>query len=167
MPKVDKDTYEIWKQYESIAMHFNDLISKIRLQAIGGVGTISIVVGFFSKDISECSRWIILGFAFLMLIFVWVSIWLLDCLYYSRLLAGAVKAVIHIEKISKASEDVEELCMSQYIEDAVKGDTSKLTSDVNYKWKSRKGIILFYSIVLVALMLFSLICFVKHLLVAC
>src|SRR4051812_49004908 len=75
MPKVDKETYEIWKQYESIAMHFNDLLSKIRLQALGGVGTISVIVGVFSKDISECSRWIILGFAFVMLSILWINIW--------------------------------------------------------------------------------------------
>ena len=38
-PALDPQLVEIWKKYEDIAMHFNDLIMRWRLQAMGSCGS--------------------------------------------------------------------------------------------------------------------------------
>ncbi len=45
--------FEAWKQYESIAMHFNELIARFRLQALGGTATIAAVGALYSKNLSD------------------------------------------------------------------------------------------------------------------
>lgn len=39
--KEGTDVFEVWTKYEDIAMHFNDLLIKLRTQALGGVAAIS------------------------------------------------------------------------------------------------------------------------------
>ena len=41
--------FELWSKYEEIAMHFNDLIVKIRTQALGAVAAITTIAGVLSK----------------------------------------------------------------------------------------------------------------------
>jgi len=40
---------ELWEKYEEIAMHFNDLLIRLRTQALGGVAALSTLVGLFAK----------------------------------------------------------------------------------------------------------------------
>jgi hypothetical protein len=42
--------FELWEKYEQIAMHFNDLLIKLRTQALAGVAAISAIVGVFAKS---------------------------------------------------------------------------------------------------------------------
>jgi hypothetical protein len=39
----------LWKEYEGVAMHFNELLIRLRTQALGGVAAISAITGFLSS----------------------------------------------------------------------------------------------------------------------
>jgi len=114
--------FEVWKEYESIAMHFNELLIKLRIQALGGIAAISALVGFLSKgDTPEDFRWGILAGVFFILALFWIAIWFLDFRYYNRLLLGAVAAIFQVEKKSKTHTHMQELELSHIVEQAVRG----------------------------------------------
>jgi len=119
--------FEVWKEYENIAMHFNELLIKLRMQALGGIAAISALVGFLSKgDTPEDFRWGILASVFFILVLFWVAIWFLDFRYYNRLLLGAVAAIFQIEEKSKTHTHIQELELSHIVEQAVRGKTKGL-----------------------------------------
>lgn len=141
------DIFKVWKEYESIAMHFNELIIQLRVRALGGVAAISALVGLFSKgDTPEDFRWGILVSAFFLLCFVWIAIWLLDLRYYNRLLIGAVRAILEVEKLSEQHVKIKKLNMSHRIEEAVSGNFSGLGKEPF--WSGRYW---FYILVFIAL----------------
>lgn len=143
------DIFEVWKEYEGIAMHFNELIIQLRVRALGGVAAISALVGFFSKgDTPKDFRWGILASVFVLLCFVWIAIWLLDIFYYNRLLMGAVRAILEIEKLSEQYVKIKKLNMSHRIEETVSGDFSGLGKEP--LWSGRRW---FYLLVFIALLL--------------
>lgn len=41
----ESDLFNVWKEYEGIAMHFNELIIRLRTHALGGVAAISAIIG--------------------------------------------------------------------------------------------------------------------------
>jgi hypothetical protein len=125
--KNGANIFEVWKEYEAIAMHFNDLIIQLRIRALGGIAAISAVVGFIYKEnSSELFRWGILGGVFFKLIIVWSAIWIIDFYYYNnRLLAGAVYAIKEVEKLSEHEGSVQYLNMSTRIEQSVRGKLPK------------------------------------------
>lgn len=47
--------FELWKSYEDVAMHFNDLLIRLRTQALAALATISSIILVINKfkDISE------------------------------------------------------------------------------------------------------------------
>ncbi len=93
------DKFELWKEYEAIAMHFNDLIIRLRIQSVGGVAAIATIAGIVSnRDEAIGVRWEILSGAFLILTLFWLAVWILDHGYYNKLLSGAVKAIVEIER---------------------------------------------------------------------
>lgn len=47
---LDPLVLDLWKKYEDVAMHFNDLIMRWRLQAIGGLAGLVTVAGFIVGD---------------------------------------------------------------------------------------------------------------------
>ena len=119
--------FEAWDKYEIITMHFNDLLIKLRTQAIGGVAAIATVVAVISKgDTSSSFNWAIMASVFFFLIVFWVAVWVLDFKYYNRLLLGAVDALLEIENLSKTCTHVKELSLSHKIEDAVAGIGNKI-----------------------------------------
>jgi hypothetical protein len=119
--------FKVWKEYENIAMHFNELLIKLRVQALGGIAVISALVGFLSKgDTPEDFRWGALAGVFLVLILVWVAIWFLDFRYYNLLLSGAVTGILQIEQKSKTHTHIKELELSHIIEQAIRGKMSDL-----------------------------------------
>ncbi len=123
----DISVFEVWKEYEKIAMHFNDLLIRLRTQALGGVAVISALVGFLSKgDTLGSFRWGILAGVFFLLILFWIAIWFLDFRYYNRLLLGAVAGILELERSSKTTTHIQELNLSHLIEDAVCGKISNL-----------------------------------------
>jgi hypothetical protein len=89
--------HDLWAKYEDIAMHFNDLLIRLRTQALAGVGALSTLVGIFTKTESIHISWQIASDVFVLLIMFWVAIWAIDRCYYNRLLVGAVNASISIK----------------------------------------------------------------------
>ncbi|MFV1977572.1 MAG: hypothetical protein ACC651_17670 [Candidatus Scalindua sp.] len=144
-----EDIFKVWKEYEGVAMHFNELIIQLRVRALGGVAAISALVGVFSKgDTPEDFRWGILVSVLVLLCFVWIAIWLLDIRYYNRLLIGAVRAILEVETLSKQHVKIKKLNMSHRIEGAVSGDFSGLGKEPF--WSGRRW---FYILVFIALLL--------------
>lgn len=92
----------IWEKYENIAMHFNGLLIHLRTQALGAVATIVTAAGFLltrSPEPLKHEWWAVFAVSVLLL-FAWCTLWMIDVCYYSRLLLGAVNALIKIEKES-------------------------------------------------------------------
>jgi hypothetical protein len=117
-----KPIFEVWNKYEDIAMHFNDLLIKLRTQALGGVAAIATIVAVISKNGPDGTfNWAIMSGVFFFLSVFWVAVWVLDFKYYNRLLHGAVDAIKEIEALSKTQTHVKELSLSHKIEDAVAG----------------------------------------------
>src|SRR5688572_11408040 len=97
--QLDANVVELWKKYEDVAMHFNDLIMRWRLQAIGGLAGLVTLAGFVVGDAATLSvRYRAMLILSGVLTFAWVGVGLIDLLYYRRLLQGAVKALLAIEK---------------------------------------------------------------------
>ena len=97
---------DLWEKYEDIAMHFNDLIIRLRTQALAGVAALSTFVGLFAKtDLGPFSySWEFLDFG-----------------YYNKLLVGAVAALLELEARSKTSNDALEITLSTRVEESVSG----------------------------------------------
>lgn len=93
-PATFDDVFKLWSKYEDIAMHFNELLIKLRVQALGGL-TISggLVTAIFKDENSFYS----LKFIFPFFLIAWGAIYCLDMLYYNRLLSGAADAIIELE----------------------------------------------------------------------
>lgn len=132
--------FEVWKTYEDVAMHFNDLLIKLRVQALAGVAALAVLASIVGnvKTYSFQGTWIVASACFMGLMFIWVAIWLLDRLYYNRLLIGSVAAIAELEELSKSSQSVKELNLSAHIERAVSGKSARPKL-----W----GVTAFYSIV--------------------
>jgi hypothetical protein len=97
----------LWAKYEDIAMHFNDLIMRWRLQAMGGLGALITIGGFVVKDpLNPTLRYRGMLILSATLAFAWVAVALIDLFYYQKLLKGAVTALLDLEK-RKEFEDVQ------------------------------------------------------------
>jgi hypothetical protein len=138
--------FEVWKTYEEVAMHFNDLLLKLRIQALAGVAALAVLAGIFSnvRTFNFQGTWIIAAACFFGLILIWSAIWALDQLYYNRLLLGSVAAIPRIEELSKTQTHVTELDLSTHIEEAVSGQALRPVPQL-------RGVTAFYVIVFVTL----------------
>lgn len=120
---ADKDLtpiFALWTEYERVAMHFNDLIIRLRTQSLGGVAAVATIATVLSRgDISHELRWGTLTVTFFLLSLFWVAVWVLDFGYYNRLLLGAVDAIIELEKQSGATRYASRIDLSTRIEAAV------------------------------------------------
>jgi hypothetical protein len=94
------DVQALWAKYEDIAMHFNDLLMRLRSQSLAGIAAISTLVGLFSKEGIADVRvsWSVATAIFFAMAFFWIAIWCLDFFYYNRLLLGAVSAITKLER---------------------------------------------------------------------
>jgi len=114
------DRFQLWKEYEAVTMHFNDLIIKLRSQSLGAVAALATLAGVVAKsDAKAEAGWGLLAGAFLILSIFWVAVWVLDLGYYNRLLAGAVDALLIIESESSSSLQATGINLSTKIEEAV------------------------------------------------
>ena len=141
------DVQRLWEKYEGIAMHFNDLLIRLRTQSLAGVAAVSAVVGIFSKEgLGDVKLdWDIAQAIFFAMIWFWIAIWCLDIGYYNRLLNGAVNEIVRLEKSTRSTFDGE-IKMSQSIE--AQFDKPWW----NHRKRSYDGVVLFYSIVLAVLL---------------
>jgi len=85
-----------WNKYETIAMHFNDLTMRFRVQALAALAAVSALAALASSAKGELLQYMWVFFAFLGVL--WCAAWLLDAFYYSRMLGGAVEAILDFEK---------------------------------------------------------------------
>jgi hypothetical protein len=99
-------------------MHFNDLLIRLRTQALGGVAALAALAAVMVRgDLSPVLRCSVLACAFVLLILFWVAVWILDMRYYNRLLHGAVKALLEIEELSRQNKPLAGLALSTQIEE--------------------------------------------------
>lgn len=120
---------QLWKEYEGIAMHFNDLLIKLRTQALGAVAAISTLVGIFGKTSTDNREsWEMAATVFFFLCLFWIAIWIIDFCYYNRLLLGAVAAILELENASATSSRIHHINISTKIEGAVAGDDLSLST---------------------------------------
>ena len=138
------DTFELWKEYENIAMHFNELIIQLRSRALGGIAVVTALVGFISKDDGSSNfKWELLSNSFILLLMFWMAIFILDYFYYNKLLSGSVDAIIELEKTTS--------------------NKISLNNKVKEKAKSPKyPIFFFYGIVASTLILGFYVAHIKH-----
>jgi hypothetical protein len=112
--------FEVWEKYEKIAMHFNDLIIKLRIQALAGVTAL-----FAKSDAASNGVWGIAALLFGGLCLAWIAIWIIDFSYYNRLLTGAVISILKLEEQSKTSTRVRHIDISSSIEAAVANEHTR------------------------------------------
>jgi hypothetical protein len=152
--------HDLWAKYEDIAMHFNDLLIRLRTQALAAVAALSTLVGVFTKtDVTSMHlSWQIATAVFLGLSVFWIAIWIVDITYYNRLLIGAVVALRHIEAESRHQRPSLAINISTTIEEAV-AHTLPDTRSFRQRFYSRRGITFFYSLVLITLLSGAAFCF--------
>jgi hypothetical protein len=111
---------DVWEKYEDIAMHFNDLLIRLRTQALAAVAAISTLVTIFGKTGADPKlSWELAALVFCLLAVFWIAIWVMDFCYYNRLLIGAVAAILDIETLSKDTMYIRQIDISTKIERAV------------------------------------------------
>lgn len=146
--KLEIDAQSLWVKYEEVAMHFNDLLIRLRTQSLAGIAAVSALVGIFSKEgIADVHLdWVVAQAIFGAMMAFWIAIWCLDLLYYNRLLSGAVRAVIALEKQTKTGAAFTgEIDLSTLIEAEFDQPIWSLR-----KWRF-KGIVIFYGLVMAVL----------------
>jgi len=146
------DLFEVWKECQKIATHFNDLLIRIRSQSLAAVATFATIAGVLVKgeSINADLRWGALTAVFSILSIFWLAIWFLDFTYYNRLLLGAVNALIEIEEASRSNVHITQLILSTKIVASVKKGISRRS---NKYWAGEKiGRWVFYSLVFVVLL---------------
>ena len=95
LPMAEK--IQLWAKHEDVAMHFNDLTMRLRLQALAGVGAATLVAGGISTHQGQLDMRLLGAFT-MAISFVWIGIWALDRFYYQRLLKGAVSRIVELER---------------------------------------------------------------------
>jgi hypothetical protein len=148
------DAQKLWEKYEDIAMHFNDLLMRLRSQSIAGIAALSTVVGVLTKgDVTdERVSWLVAAMIFVAMALIWVAIWCIDFLYYNVLLTGAVSALQQLEEETQRGGP-KSINMSTLIE-------AQFRKPPNIS--SFSGVLLFYGIVLTLLVSGAMFCLVMH-----
>ena len=150
----DKYYFKLWKSYEDVAMHFNDLIIRLRIQSIGGVAALAAILGIFlnerSGDGSNSFSYCIASIALFVLMMFWVGIFILDIFYYNRLLEGAVNAILELEQSKDDFAKKKDIRLSTNIEMAFRTRFKHEPKGLKVIFNGR---ILFYAIVLFALII--------------
>lgn len=142
------DVQSLWAKYEDIAMHFNNLLMKLRTHSLAVIAALSTAVGIFAKDGVDAFTldWGAAEALFIAMALFWIAIATLDFGYYNRLLLSAVKAITELEAAYKpGTKFTVGIRISSAIEDEFKTGF----------WKAPRarlhGVIWFYGIVLIAI----------------
>ena len=86
---------EAWKEVVNVQMHFNDMEMKIRSLAVTVITAISGAIGYLLKENIHHQFIIVLSFIGTA---AWLCFYLMDRFMYHRLLIGAVKSGINLER---------------------------------------------------------------------
>ena len=144
-----RPVFELWQKYEDIAMHFNDLLIRLRTQALAAIAALATIIGVFAKAGEDRhTSWEMVAFAFAILSVFWIAIRVIDFCYYNRLLEGAVAALLNVEEESKGKLYLQSIDMSTKIEAAVAGRLKKRPEE----WRLGRGRWVFYVLVAGALL---------------
>lgn len=156
------DIMELWKEYEGIAMHFNDLLIRLRTQALASVAAISTLVSVFAITKNASESWLVATIVFSILSLFWIAIWIIDFTYYNKLLIGAVVSLVELEEKSKTRTRIDNIQISTIIESVVAGSIAPYSSR-NWREKLRLkiGRWAFYLMVFLALLIGSIISYNK------
>lgn len=136
----DSEIRQLWAKYEDIAMHFNDLLMRLRSQSVAGIAAVSTLVGIFTREgIADVHMdWLIATVIFFAMVVFWVAIFCIDSFYYNRLLLGAVAAIKDLEARTAGSIHID---MSTRIE-------AEFGNPIwGFKWPRYFGVVAFYVIV--------------------
>jgi hypothetical protein len=138
----------LWAKYEDIAMHFNDLLMRLRSQSLAGVAAVSALIGIFSKEgaLDIHLDWVVAEAIFGALALFWVAVCCLDLLYYNRLLTGAVTAIKQLEEQTKPRAN-----FNGYINMSTVIEAEFKTNPFRLKSPRFIGVTAFYIIVLLAI----------------
>lgn len=142
--RIDPTVLEAWKHHEDIAVHFNDLIMRVRTRALAVLAAIIAAGGIALKIAYEGTNTIPYGTIALLLIVLlafWIAIWMLDYLYYNRLLIGAVDGILELENRINGEGPIE-INMSHMIESSVRDNVT-----IHISKKLLIGPLLFYLVV--------------------
>ena len=94
---TETDEFVLWDKYECVAMHFNELIIRLRTQALGGLAGIVAISGLAlslaQKPVTRV-QWEILCGTIGFFALAWFALWVIDMFYYNKLLQGAVDAIV-------------------------------------------------------------------------
>lgn len=158
-PSGNPGNFELWKEYEAIAMHFNDLLMRIRSGAIAAVAAVASASGVFLKGDSIDKNWGTLAAVFGLLLILWRAVYHLDINYYNRLLVGAVNALIHLERASLRGITVKRIRMSTEIARAVdKPSVLHWNSGKRSEFSASPAVLRFYQIVTWMLLIGMVFC---------
>ena len=138
----DEYYFKLWKSYEDVAMHFNDLIIRLRIQSIGGIAALAAILGIFLKetngDSSNTFSYCIASIAMFVLMMFWVGIFILDICYYNRLLEGAVNAILELEQNKDEFAKKKDIRLSTNIEMAFRKRFNHGTCPI-HSWRLKKA----------------------------
>lgn len=148
---------EAWKKTVDVQMHFNELEMKVRSFAITVLAAFLAAVGFVLKENLEVELFgfelSLTGMILLAALLCWGAFYLMDRLWYHRLLRGAVNHGIELE--SKAKETFPELDLANQI---------GLASPVEIRGKklgSDRKIDFFYGVIGLVICIAALVAFVN------
>jgi hypothetical protein len=114
------DIKELWIEYEKIAMHFNDLLIRLRTQSLGGLSAIAAIVSVLvNSHASPGDQNLYMCIMFAALTVAWGCTAIIDLTYYDRMLRGAVGAIHELEKLSETSQTASSINLSTRITQAV------------------------------------------------
>lgn len=151
--------HDLWAKYEDVAMHFNDLLIRLRTQALAAVAALSALVSIFTKTDPGYLHvsWEIATTVFCGLAVFWVAIWAIDRFYYTRLLIGAVIALREIENESQKENPNLAIGLSTKIEEYVAHPID--TRTCWDRFQSKLGIRIFYALVFITLLIGAWLCY--------
>ena len=151
---IEDKLFELWSKYEDVAIHFNDLIMRLRTHALTGVAGVVTVAGLainFGGKQAPAAEWTMVLFAISFLTIAWIALWILDVGYYNRLLIGAVNAICELEKATQTANPQDPL-KSIILSTRVRSQASGHTYVVN----------IFYIAVLIGLLVGDALAYAKY-----
>jgi hypothetical protein len=133
---TDDQRFKRWEKYEEVAMHFNDLILRLRVQALGGITAVVALSGIavnFAARPATSEQWDVIFGTLVFLIAGWSAIAILDLCYYHTLLLGAVDALLEIEESS-------DIILSSRIEQRFRRQRPRTEADYKEwkRWRSER-----------------------------
>lgn len=127
--ELDPMVFDYWKESENVAMHFNDLLVRFRIQALAllvATGTILIFASRMIEPAKDATSAVggeasltVLTVGLFSLAFIWVIVAVVDFFYYQRLLEGAIKELLRIENdlsggAIQLSHQIESVCTGRH-----------------------------------------------------